>query len=134
MSDIRGVLNVIRYQGGDPSSMRLLFRCPGCNLVHGPTVGPPHPSEPSAPRWSWNGSFDKPTFDPSLLVRWHTWTPPVTHENHAEFKRAPWVQTKVESVCHSFIREGRIQFLNDCTHELAGMTVEIPPFTWNDYD
>jgi hypothetical protein len=30
MSDIRGVLNVTRYQGGDPASMRLLFKCPGC--------------------------------------------------------------------------------------------------------
>ena len=30
------------------------------------------------------------------------------------------------SVCHSFITDGRIQFLGDCTHELKGQTVELP--------
>jgi hypothetical protein len=29
-------------------------------------------------------------------------------------------------VCHSFIIDGRIQFLGDCDHELASQTVEIP--------
>ena len=27
--------------------------------------------------------------------------------------------------CHSFIREGKIQFLDDCTHHLKGQTVEM---------
>ena len=29
-------------------------------------------------------------------------------------------------VCHSFVTDGRIQFLNDCTHALAGQTVDLP--------
>jgi len=29
-------------------------------------------------------------------------------------------------LCHSFITNGYIRFLNDCTHELAGETIEIP--------
>lgn len=29
--------------------------------------------------------------------------------------------------CHSFIRSGRIEYLTDCTHALAGQTVELPP-------
>ena len=29
------------------------------------------------------------------------------------------------SVCHSFVTDGKIQFLGDCTHELAGQTVEL---------
>lgn len=28
--------------------------------------------------------------------------------------------------CHSFVREGKIQFLNDCSHELKGETVDLP--------
>lgn len=28
--------------------------------------------------------------------------------------------------CHSFIREGKIQYLSDCWHTLAGQTVELP--------
>lgn len=29
-------------------------------------------------------------------------------------------------VCHSFVRNGRVEFLGDCTHELAGQTVDLP--------
>ena len=31
--------------------------------------------------------------------------------------------------CHSFITNGEIKFLNDCTHELKGQTVRLPEFT-----
>jgi hypothetical protein len=29
-------------------------------------------------------------------------------------------------VCHSFVTDGRIQFLTDCTHAFAGRTVDLP--------
>jgi hypothetical protein len=29
-------------------------------------------------------------------------------------------------ICHSFITDGKIQFLSDCTHSFAGKTVELP--------
>jgi hypothetical protein len=29
-------------------------------------------------------------------------------------------------VCHSFVTDGRIQFLDDSTHELAGETADLP--------
>ena len=99
----------------------LIFWCPGCDgahrIQHG--AGP-------RPRWSWNGSLDKPTFSPSVLVRGYTWTPPVPPENLDEWRRKPWEQHKVETVCHSFVTDGRIQFLGDCTHALAGQTVDLP--------
>jgi hypothetical protein len=31
-----------------------------------------------------------------------------------------------KDVCHSFVRDGQIQFLGDCTHALKGQTVERP--------
>lgn len=34
----------------------------------------------------------------------------------------------VPFVCHSFVVDGRIQFLGDCTHELVDKTVDIPDF------
>lgn len=55
--------------------------------------------------WGFNGDLDKPTFTPSILV---------THPG------------KPSPRCHSFVTDGKIQFLNDCTHELAGKTVELP--------
>jgi hypothetical protein len=61
--------------------------------------------------WGWNGSLSKPTFTPSILVRGQ------------EFgSKAPR--------CHSFVTDGKIQFLNDCSHPLAGQTVELP--IWDD--
>jgi hypothetical protein len=76
------------------------FHCPGCNGGHGIPV--------SGPRgWNWNGSLESPTITPSILVNRGGANP-----------TAP--------VCHSYVTEGRIQFLTDCTHSLAGKTVELP--------
>lgn len=60
------------------------------------------------PRWTWNGSLELPTFTPSLLV-------------NKDFPAAR---------CHSHITDGKIQFLSDCFHKLAGQTVDIPD--WDD--
>lgn len=54
-------------------------------------------------RWTFNGNFESPTFTPSMLVN----------------------KDNPKSRCHSFVTDGRIQFLNDCHHELAGKTVEL---------
>ena len=29
--------------------------------------------------------------------------------------------------CHSYVTDGRIQFLGDCSHALAGQTLDLPP-------
>lgn len=105
----------------DTTDNGLMFWCPGCNSMHRIQHGAGH-----GPRWGWNGNVEKPTFTPSVLVIHDVWTPPVTPANHEQWKAAPWVQTKVHHVCHSFVTDGRIQFLGDCTHALAGQTVDIP--------
>ena len=97
------------------------FHCPGCACGHALRV-----KGETGPVWQWNGDLDKATFSPSLLVTRHQWEPPVTAENMAEFDRAPWKQTKVEKRCHSFIKDGQIQFLGDCSHDLASKTVDVP--------
>lgn len=79
----------------------LMFWCPGCDGPHRIQHG-----EGAGPRWGWNGSVDKPTFTPSILVSWN--------------------EPSGDKVCHSFVTDGKIQFLSDCTHELAGQTVDIP--------
>lgn len=92
--------------------------CPGCGSWHVFTVGfkdeeerLKHIQNRSDKRectWTFNGNVDLPTFSPSMLVTSGGWK--------GEPKR----------VCHSFVRDGRIQFLGDCTHELAGRTVDLP--------
>lgn len=85
------------------------FFCPGCKCHHGISTIEP------GPVWNWNGSVDLPTFTPSLLVRMG----PRCDENGLAIPDSP------KRVCHSFITDGRIQFLDDCTHELAGKTVDM---------
>jgi hypothetical protein len=102
----------------DAENNMLMFWCPGCDSAHGVRIG-----AGEGPRWLWNGDVEKPTFSPSLLVRYEHWVPP-----HIHGQAAPEKQTKVTEVCHSFIKDGRIQFLSDCTHAFAGQTVDIPDF------
>lgn len=109
----------------------LMFWCPGCNLAHRVMVG-----DGAGPRWGWNGDADKPVFTPSVLVTGRTFTPAgraAYEEWYAagcppldgrQFDNAP-------SVCHTFVGcngalPGQIVFLGDCTHELAGQTVDLP--------
>lgn len=93
----------------------LLFRCPGCERPHQVGVG-----EGPGPRWGYNGNPDAPTFTPSVLVTYNG--PDAGTEG-----RPP-------AVCHSFVTDGRIEFLGDCSHALAGQTVDLPDFerdaTW----
>ena len=79
------------------------FECPGCGCLHGVWT-----YDWDGPKWSFNGDVDKPTFKPSIRVRW------------------TYGVDRIEHVCHAYVREGRIEFLNDCTHSLAGKTIELP--------
>ncbi|MDP1738928.1 MAG: DUF6527 family protein [Caulobacter sp.] len=98
---------------------RVMFFCPGCKSAHAIPVEGDR-------AWGYNGNSEKPTFTPSILVTHHHAVPPVTPENLDQFKAAPWAQTRVTDICHSFVTDGQIQFLGDCTHELAGQTVPLP--------
>jgi hypothetical protein len=86
-----------------------IFECPGCGESHGIPVRGDHV-------WGWNGSVESPTFTPSILVRY-----PANPNAIEEFKE--W---RAERRCHSFVTDGRIQFLDDCTHSLSGKTVDLP--------
>ena len=71
------------------------FMCPGCKEPHAPSNA-----------WAFSGDPEKPTFSPSILVQG-------SNEDGQRMR------------CHSFVRDGKIEFLSDCTHELRGMTVPL---------
>ncbi|MEO1950875.1 DUF6527 family protein [Thioclava sp.] len=91
------------------------FMCPGCRTMHLVTVD-------GSRGWTWNGNADAPTFSPSVLVNG---TVPITDDEHARIMAGEAVETKPLR-CHSFVESGRIRFLHDCTHDLAGKTVDLP--------
>lgn len=92
----------------------VLFWCPGCEEGHQVTVG----------TWTWNGRLDLPTFTPSVLIRGNQWPEGEYPEYHKTAHAS--VPAGGETVCHTFVTDGRIQFLDDCTHTLAGQTVDLP--------
>jgi hypothetical protein len=96
------------------------FYCPGCEEMH--YVGA---------SWGFDGNLEAPTITPSLLVTSGHYSPsfqagsPCWCTYNAEHPDEP--RAFMCERCHSFIRAGDIQFRSDCTHELAGKTVPIPP-------
>lgn len=89
---------VVRTINDSRGKFTHMFFCPGCRCGHGF----------NGTTWQFNGDLDKPTLHPSYLTKWN-------HEGQ-------------EHVCHSYVRGGTIQFLNDCTHALKGQTVPLAPF------
>lgn len=78
----------------------LHFFCPGCNTYHTVNIDPN-----KLPFWKFNNDFESPTFEPSL---------------NAKYQKNGKLQ-----VCHSFVTDGKIFYLEDCTHHLAGRIVKM---------
>ena len=98
-------MSKVRNLEGNPGK---IFFCPGCNSAH--------VFNSSEIRWTYNENPDAPTISPSLLV---TYDGPDAGQGDAPPR-----------VCHSFVKDGMIQFLGDCTHQLAGQTVPIPEWPY----
>lgn len=96
---------------------RAAFWCPGCNEEHEVRV-----DAALGPAWGYNGNPSAPTFTPSILVQGTEW---LTDDEHARVMAGETIQPR-PTVCHSFVTDGQIQFLSDCTHALAGQTVALP--------
>lgn len=79
----------------------MIFYCEGCKRHHYILT-----DTSKTPNWSFNGDYNKPTIRPSILVT-------VGHYPNPN------------DICHSFITDGKIQYLSDCYHELAGKTIDL---------
>jgi hypothetical protein len=90
--------------------------CPGCNCGHEINVDEVNSS---GAKWTFNNNRYKPTFSPSINIR-------------IGRPGAKTVEPAAE-ICHYFIKDGQIQFLNDCTHSLRGQTVDMPEMPDNRY-
>lgn len=100
-------MKVKHVTNGDGSHYGYWFECPGCKTKH------VIPTKPSVGGWDFVGDEDAPTFAPSILV----------HPHGALAEDGSVYQTPR---CHSFVIAGRIEFLGDSTHALAGQTVDLP--------
>ncbi len=98
---LRGVID------GDVRYEHLMFVCPGCIEMLGGTGLHALPVNTSlkSPAWTFDGNLERPTLSPSILT---------------------YGRAGTSDRCHSFMRAGALEYLGDCTHSLAGTTVELP--------
>lgn len=109
---------------------RLLHWCPGCSEVHSIRV------EGSPPVWRFSGTYDAPSFEPSVRVF-------VTHTTDDDDRPLP--RPVEETLCHYFIKTGAqlagrganldpnksyIDFCGDSPHDLRGKIVELPDWPY----
>jgi hypothetical protein len=109
-------------QFGNPNGgQELIFFCPGCKCAHGVIVT-------HEPKWGWNESMEKPSFTPSILTTWTDFT----EEGLAMLDRGEdppnGKYPSREIRCHSYVTDGNIHFLDDCSHDLKGQIVPLSEF------
>ncbi len=80
--------------------------CPACAERHDIACDKP---QVNGARWTYDGNEDKPSFEPSINI-----------------KVGPEKKGGTVEICHYFLRKGQIEFLADCTHSMAGKTVDLP--------
>lgn len=79
------------------SISKFYFHCPGCGCTHSYDCWAAGRTE--RPNWTFNGNYEKPSFTPSLLYP--------------------------SRICHLYLTDGKIKYLGDCSHPLAGQTVDM---------
>ena len=88
-------------------TQHLTWWCEPCDSHHSvPVVVGPNPPEKKV--WGFNGDLKKPTLTPS--VHYLGWK----DQNG-----------NIKGKCHLFLRNGMVQYLSDCSHDMAGKTVKV---------
>ena len=90
-------VNENRHKGTKFYHTQYLYYCEGCGYEHAFAL------KSEGGHHDFNMDLENPTVSPSLL---QNFTPGKT--------------------CHSYIENGKIRYLDDCHHPLAGKIVELP--------
>jgi hypothetical protein len=93
-----------------------VFKCPGCGHEHEVAVSKPFRN---GCQWVFKGTMERPTFEPSLDIKWGKLADPDWQEPTGEDAGSNW-----SGRCHSIITDGMI----DSTHHLANQKVELPDY------
>jgi hypothetical protein len=95
-------MKVRKFTYESSNHTQYLYHCLGCGYEHAFAL------KSEGGHHDWNGDHENPTVSPSLV---QNFTP--------------------GKMCHSFIRNGMIEYLSDCFHELAGKTVQLPTYQFD---
>lgn len=103
---LTSVRHLSKQKNNECLGLMVWLWCPGCQSLHSPRFRCPEHGGPSTgPVWDGDPYSDPFTMSPSLLI----------------------YDTPSSPLCHSFIKNGHWEFLNDSKHSLAGLTIPLEP-------
>lgn len=108
MGSLAGVGDLIAVRNRIHGERNVYFWCPGCKSLHFVSI-----DRPGWSSWDWNGSYESPTFTPSIMVIYGL--------------------GKNENRCHLFVRNGNLEYLADSVHRYRAQIIKmvpIPPGTF----
>lgn len=93
--------------------------CPACSDYH-------HLSD----LWTWDKNEEFPTINPSIKVMGKQW------EKESPFYKPAFIDVPYAgiTVCHSYVKNGKWEYLPDSNHTLSGQTVSVVPIPEDDDD
>lgn len=97
MAKVKEIKYVDEETGKEYHHKQYHYWCEGCGYEHAFSL------KEDGGHHGFNGDLNNPTVTPSLV---QNFTP--------------------GRMCHSFIKNGQIQYLNDCWHHLKGKTIVLP--------
>lgn len=97
---------VVRFPEGQPAVF-----CRPCGVFHEFHLGPSENVHGHC--WIWNGDRYKPTFWPAVYTK--------------VARRLGLPDESDIVICHAEVKDGRIIYYQDSTHELSGQTVDLAP-------
>jgi hypothetical protein len=97
MAKVKLIQHIDSETGEKYAHNQYLYWCSGCGYEHAFAL------KTEGGHHQFNGDLNNPTVSPSLVEA-----------------------NTVGRKCHSFIKNGHIQYLGDCWHELKNQTIELP--------
>ena len=88
------------YKSSEGIVVLLGALCPACGFEHSFRIVEEYWAKEGLDVWGFNGDFDSPTFDGSMLSNKKNWPG--------------------YPLCHSYLENGKWRFLTDSTHKMAG--------------
>ena len=103
-----GMSKVLEVKGKNGVVVGYGVRCPACDAEDQGHMHLFYKRTADGKGWTFDGNYESPTFSPSMLAQCHYGPEQKLHR------------------CHSFVKNGSIQYLGDCTHSMKGQTVVLP--------
>ena len=106
--------------------------CPGCKGRHFIYTNHINRESENKSNWTFDGNNEVPTFNPSIHI---THKEPTCSEEELDgilHQREKGIKIdyphSVTTECHYYLRNGILEYQNDCPHKYRGQSIPLPDF------